>query len=165
GVAVYTRWLEPHWIEVVRRELPIARLPEVLAGKTLVHISDLHIGPVVDEGYISRALQQVSALEADILVVTGDFMTYDSDEQIEQTARVLRHLRPGRLATLGVLGNHAYGPHWSDETVADRLSARLRGAGIDLLQNAKRDVFGLEIAGIDDLWSPRFKPDDVLRSL
>src|SRR5207237_4663979 len=33
------------------------------------------------------------------------------------------------------------------------------------LQNAKRDVLGLEVAGIDDLWGPRFKPGDVLPSL
>src|SRR3712207_1530359 len=75
----YAWWIEPHWVKVVRRELPIARLPQALLGKTLVQISDLHVGPVVDAGYITRAVAQASPLEPDSLVITGGFMTCRRD--------------------------------------------------------------------------------------
>lgn len=48
GVATYTwRW-EPQWLEIVRRRLPVADLPDSLQGARLAQLSDLHIGPAVD---------------------------------------------------------------------------------------------------------------------
>jgi predicted MPP superfamily phosphohydrolase len=165
AVAGYTWRIEPHWVEVVRRRLPVAGLPESLAGRTLIQISDLHAGPIVDEGYLCRVLEQVSSLHADILALTGDFMTYHGPEQIEQAARVLQHLQPGRLATVAVLGNHDYGARWSQADVADTLTARLRDLGIDVLRNACRDVQGLLVVGSDDLWGPHFQPEKALATL
>jgi predicted MPP superfamily phosphohydrolase len=42
GVGFYTWRLEPHWVEVVERRLPIVNLPDRLAGAQLVQLSDLH---------------------------------------------------------------------------------------------------------------------------
>jgi predicted MPP superfamily phosphohydrolase len=161
----YAWRVEPHWVEVVRRDLPVARLPADLAGRTLVQVSDLHAGPGVDDDYLADALGRVSRLEPDILALTGDFMTCRGGEQVDRAARALGHLRPARLATLAVLGNHDYGVGWAQVEVADRLCARLAGLGIDVLRNAARDVRGLTVAGIDDRWSPMFFPDRVLPGL
>ena len=158
----YAWRIEPYWIRVVRRSLPIVGLPRPLVGQTLVHISDLHIGPVVNDAYITRAIQQVSSLGSDILVITGDWVTYRQHTHIAQAMRVLRHLRPARLATVAVLGNHDYGPDWSQTHVAQRLATGLGDLGIHVLRNAIVDVHGLQIAGIDDLWSPRFEPQKVM---
>ena len=129
AVGAYTWRVEPHWVEVVERDLSIAFLPPALAGKTLIHLSDLHVGPEVADDYLIRQLQAVSALEADVLALTGDFMTCWAGEQLDRATRVLSHLRPARLATLGVLGNHDYGPRWNQFSVADVLTARLRRPG------------------------------------
>ena len=161
----YTWRIEPHWIDVVRRELPVANLPAALAGRTLAQISDLHIGPVVDEGYITAAVRRASSLGADILAITGDFMTYHGDEHIDQTARVLENLRPAALATVGVLGNHDYGRSWRQDRVADKLVGRLADLGIQVLRNASTDVNGLRLVGIDDLWGPHFAPSEVLKDV
>jgi predicted MPP superfamily phosphohydrolase len=165
GTAAYTWRIEPHWVEVVRRDLPIAHLPAALAGRTLVQLSDLHVGPEVDDDYLIRNLEYVSDLNADIHVLTGDFMTCRFDEQIEHAARVLSHLRPARLATLGVLGNHDYARSFTNAAVADALAKRLNDLGIHLLRNDCRDLQGLTIVGLDDLWSQRFAPKEVLPSL
>jgi predicted MPP superfamily phosphohydrolase len=45
GTAGYAWGVEPHWPEVVRRELPVEALPEELDGAVLVQVSDLHVGP------------------------------------------------------------------------------------------------------------------------
>jgi predicted MPP superfamily phosphohydrolase len=165
GTGFYTWRVEPHWVEVVRRDLPIAGLPDPLRGRTLVQLSDLHVGPQVADDYLIGAFRRVAALEPDVLVLTGDFMTCWAGEQVEHTLRVLEHLRPARLATLGILGNHDYGMTWKRPEVADRLAAGLAGLGIDVLRNEKRDVQGLTIAGIDDLWCPFFRPEKVMPTL
>lgn len=57
GVGAYTWQVEPHWVEVVERDLPIGGLPPELAGARMVQISDLHVGPrVSDEYLIDRGL-------------------------------------------------------------------------------------------------------------
>lgn len=56
GVGVYAWRIEPHWIDVVTRDLPIAGLPAALHDRTLVQISDLHVGSVVDSDYLIHAL-------------------------------------------------------------------------------------------------------------
>lgn len=165
ATGAYTWRVEPHWVEVVRRELPIANLPAALNGRTLVHLSDLHAGPQVEDDYLIRSLQYVSRLDADIHVLTGDFMTCKSTEQLDRATRVLAHLRPARLASLGVLGNHDYGRNWNRPDLADALTARLGELGIVLLRNARRDIDGLSVIGLDDLWSGRFAPAKVLPTL
>jgi uncharacterized protein len=165
GSLAYARFVELHWIEVVQRSLPITNLPASLDGKTLVQISDLHVGDVVDRAYITHAMDRASALKPDILAITGDFMTSNATEQVNSVMKVLENLRPGRLATVGILGNHDYGQHWSSVEAANLLTSRLSGAGIALLRNAHTDVQGLHITGIDDLWSPGYDLSRVMKTM
>src|SRR5262245_16027168 len=55
GTFLYTWRIEPHWVEIVERSLPIARLPASLVGKRLVQLSDIHAGPVVDQSFLIRS--------------------------------------------------------------------------------------------------------------
>lgn len=166
GTLGYTWRVEPHWIEVVQRELPIAGLPARLHGRTLVQISDLHIGPIVDDDYIADALERVASLRPDVLAVTGDFMSCRGVEEIDKTIGLLkRHLEPARLATLAVLGNHDYGSGWKQPHVAAQLTAGLQDVGVHVLRNEAVDVEGLSIGGMDDLWSGQFKPERLLPNL
>jgi predicted MPP superfamily phosphohydrolase len=161
----YAWGIEPHWVEFVERDLPIANLPAPLAGKVLVQLSDLHAGPEVDDAYLIDTLRRVSDLGADVHVLTGDYMTCRRGEEVRRAERVLAHLRPARLASLAVLGNHDYGEEHDQLAVALALTARLEGLGIEVLSNAARDVGGLTVAGLDDFWGPRFSPRAVLRTL
>jgi predicted MPP superfamily phosphohydrolase len=165
AVLGYTYFIEPHWVEIVRRDLPVMNLPPQWSGRTLVQISDLHIGPIVDDAYIRSALRLAASLKPDLLAITGDFVSYHGPEQIDQAARVLAQVAPARLGTLAILGNHDYGHGWSELDVADRLEKQLRNVGIDVLRNQARDMDGLVIVGLDDLWGRQFDPDRVLPGL
>ena len=49
GTGAYANRIEPHLVTVMHRDLPIVELPMDLDGKSLVQISDLHVGPTGDE--------------------------------------------------------------------------------------------------------------------
>jgi uncharacterized protein len=165
STGLYTWRIEPHWVEVVERPLPVAQLPSALAGKRLVQISDLHVGLRVDDGYLMAALDRVRALRPDILVITGDFVSYWGAGTFPQLDRVLSRLPHGTRATLAILGNHDYGRGWAQAGVADEIAARLAGLGVVVLRNESCTVDGLEMAGLDDYWGPRFSPQAVLSGL
>lgn len=162
GTILYTWRIEPHWVRVVRRDLPILGLPPSLVGKTLVQISDLHVGSVVDSSYLIRTLEFVSGMGQALTVITGDFMSCESAERVDEVARVVGHLRPGPLGCLATLGNHDYGRGWSDVEAADRLCGRLDRLGVSVLRDQSRTVEGLQIVGLEDLWGPSFRPERLL---
>jgi predicted MPP superfamily phosphohydrolase len=111
------------------------------------------------------AMQRVSSLNPDILVMTGDFMTCNGTEQVPAVAKVLKHLKPGRLASVAILGNHDYAWRWTNTTAAEQLSRKLTDLGVSVLRNAMLDVQGLQIAGIDEFWGPFFNPPTAIDQL
>jgi uncharacterized protein len=158
GVGGYTWLVEPHWEKVVERDLPIANLPPSLAGTRLVQISDVHVGPRVDDEYLVDALDHAAVLRPDIVIVTGDFISYRHERgpaQFDQLRDVLSHLPRGRLATLGILGNHDYGRNWAEPEVAKRVVVEAERAGVRVLRNEVATVQGLDVVGVDDLWAHR----------
>ncbi len=161
GLVLYTCEIEPHWLELVRRPLPISNLPPGLQGRTLVHISDVHAGPRVADSYILDTFARVKALSPDIVVYTGDYISYQP-AVLAHVERTYANAPRGRLATFGTLGNHDYGPGWNRFELANRLAERLTVAGIRILRNEVGESGGLQVAGADELWAHRF---DLRRTL
>ncbi|MGI9456048.1 MAG: metallophosphoesterase [Aeoliella sp.] len=157
-VGYYTWRIEPHWVEIIERDLPLRGLPSRLEGKTLVQISDLHVGPTVDPNYLRRAVEQAASLNPDLVAITGDLMTCRHGEQIERTVELVRLLKPKRAPVFVIPGNHDYGIHYSELHVGDELMRQLRGIGAISLQNELTDYEGLQIVGLDELWARRFDP-------
>ena len=153
---------EPEWLEVVTRDLPIRGLPAALDGKTLVQLSDLHIGPRVDDDYIARTFATVAALDPDIVVMTGDWVTYRHATKLTAFDRLIASFPHGRLGTFGILGNHDYGYQWRMPEVADAITARAEAQGVRMLRNEAATVEGLAIIGLEDLWGPYFTPPPSL---
>jgi hypothetical protein len=162
ATCLYTWRIEPHWIEVVRRRLPLAQLPSSLVGKRLVQISDLHAGPRVDQSYLLAAAERVASLAPDLIVVTGDFMSCRGVESIPQALDVVRALPAAPLGRFAVLGNHDYGSYWRSRATADKLADGLERAGVRLLRNEVASTAGLQLAGVDDLWSERFDAERMM---
>jgi predicted MPP superfamily phosphohydrolase len=153
GCLGWTFWIEPFWVEIVERPLPLRNLPDHWVGKTVVQISDLHVCNLLDLDFMRRSLASIAELDPELVVITGDFMTCERDEWIDTTARVMESLRPGRAGILAVPGNHDYGAAWDRPEVAECLGQRLGDLGIRLLRNQVVNVNDLQIIGLDDLWS------------
>jgi predicted MPP superfamily phosphohydrolase len=157
ATGLYAWRIEPQWYEVVERALPIAGLPPELDGKRLVQINDLHVGPQVDSSYLKSALEHVGRMEPDLIALVGDFMTCHGSEQVDEVARVMESLPATKLGAFAVLGNHDYTNGWKDSATADLLVRRLDQSGVNVLKNESREVAGLRIYGVDDVWGPDFR--------
>ena len=160
----YAWQVEPHWLEIVTRPMAIDGLPPALDGARLLHLTDIHVGPRVSDSFVVEVFRRLAALEPDIVVVTGDFTSYHP-EVLERARRVYAEMPRGRLATLGVLGNHDYGPGWADRRAADSLQGVVAGLGLTVLRNEVMEVAGLQIVGMDDLWAKSFQPRTALAAL
>jgi predicted MPP superfamily phosphohydrolase len=186
AVGAYSWRVEPYWLEIVPRSLPVRSLPKSLVGCTLVQFSDIHVGSRVSDDFLLDTFRRVAALRPDIVVITGDLMSLhgphdpvagretvrdsvfpwrDSVLPWPKLAAVYRHFPKGRLATVATLGNHDYGPRWSTPEIAQQVVEIVQACGITVLRNQTLDVDGLQIIGLDDLWAKRFEPHDVLARL
>jgi predicted MPP superfamily phosphohydrolase len=164
GTGLYSwRW-EPHWVETVERTLPIARLPRDLQGARLVQLSDLHIGPRVDDDFLKETFAQVQARKPDLVVYTGDFISYEPDI-LTHAQEMFARLPLGRHGTFAVLGNHDYGRRWAQPEIAQGLADRAQAAGVRVLRNEVAETRGLHLAGLEDLWSGRFNVSAGLQAL
>jgi uncharacterized protein len=162
---LYTWQVEPFWLEFVRVRMPIRNLPDSLVGKTLMQISDTHVGNRFDRGYLIDSFQKARALQPDFVVYTGDFVNYESTEQFAQLSEVYAHAVKGKYGTVGVLGNHDYGRDWREDAVADKVVEILTDRGIRILRNEQTAISGLNIIGLDDWWATNFRPERVMGHL
>jgi predicted MPP superfamily phosphohydrolase len=161
---LYTWLVEPTWLQVVERPLPLSGLPEQLAGARLVQLSDLHIGLQVDDAYLLEVFQRVKDLAPEIVVYTGDLTSYHRDVTA-QARRMFAELPLGSQATFGILGNHDYGPGWADLDHARRIADLAASAGVQILRNEVGEAGGLQVVGLDDLWARRFAPSRPMSAL
>ena len=162
GLGVYANQVEPFWLEIVEKRMPISFLPEELVGATLMQISDIHVGDRFDYHFIIDAFVKAQKLRPDFVVYTGDFISYETGYNYNLLKEVMASTVKGRLGTFGVLGNHDYGINWAEQSVADNVSDILTDGGIQLLENSNQESNGLNFIGLDDYYGPNFDPKSVM---
>lgn len=148
-------------LTVERVTVTILGLPRSLEGTTLVQLSDFHFdGKRLSAQLLDAAITASNALAPDIVLLTGDFVTLDT-EPIYELAQHLKQLQ-SRCGVYGVLGNH------DDYTLSGRLMVidGLHRANIAVLWNEIAYPFGVELplVGLADLWSGEADPQ-VLHQL
>ncbi len=162
SIGLYSWQIEPFWLEIVNLRMPVKNLPAHLQGKRVMQISDIHVGNRFDYQFIIESFKKAQLLKPDIVVYTGDYVSYENEEQFRQLEEVLKSTVRGRIGTFGILGNHDYGHNWSQEDVADQIASQLELEGVAMLRNESEMVHGLNFIGLDDYYSPRFSPESVL---
>jgi len=160
---LYSWQIEPFWLEFVKLKMPVKNLPKEVGGKTLMQISDIHIGKRFDYNYIIESFKKAAEFNPDFVVYTGDYVsTYKDEVQYKELEEVLNNCVRGKLGTVGILGNHDYGRNWSQPEVADNITKMLAEKGITPLRNQQKEFEGLNFIGFDDYWGLNFKPDNVM---
>lgn len=163
---LYAWQIEPFWLEFVKLPMSIKNLPDNLQGRTVMQISDIHIGKRFDHRFIINSFKKAQLLNPDFVVYTGDYISTHKDEvQYKELEEVLGNAVKGKLGTVGILGNHDYGKNWSQQTVANNISSMLSSNGIEVLRNEKLELSGLNFIGLDDYWGLNFNPQKVMQQI
>jgi len=167
-----TRWavdaggIGPEWIEVVEIDLRLRRLPARLRGTRIAHISDLHYSSTVSGGYLRRCIDRINQLSVDLVVLTGDYITYDLRGRYRQkVAEILSGVR-SRLGTYACWGNHDYGAQSQcvrrRAELLRRMRRAMKAADVTVLRNESAvvdiDGYPLWVIGLGDLWVDDFRP-------
>ena len=126
----------PAPIETTRHDFPLRGLAPPLHGFRAVFITDIHCGPLVPDDYLRSVFQHAASLKPDVYFLGGDYIDRkpaEFDRFCDLAAPILQHSAP----VLGVLGNHDWWPHAGSNGRPHAGAARLRAAGIRLIDNTR----------------------------
>ncbi|HCV43371.1 MAG TPA: hypothetical protein DGH68_07790 [Bacteroidetes bacterium] len=163
GGTAYGMLLEKNECELTSVEFAFPHLPEQLDGFTIALASDVHSSPYMLKEDMDRYAQLVNSLNADMIVMPGDFVTSNHSE-VFAFAEAFNILR-APYGVYGVLGNHDYysGP--------DDVAKHVDDCGINLLRNDKvlieKDGGKFYLLGVDDVGmqnSAAIKLDEAIGS-
>jgi predicted MPP superfamily phosphohydrolase len=154
------------WIEVVEVDLHLDNLPEQFINMRIVHISDLHCSRTVSGKYLRHCIERVNQLDADVVLLTGDYITHDIYGRFHKRIVELVSNISSRYGTYACMGNHDYGVNGIFGSLRhDRLYAMTEGmesCGINVLRNESvmltRGGQRLCFVGLGDLWANDFEP-------
>lgn len=164
--AVDVEGLRPEWIEVIKTELNLQNLHHRLHGTRIAHISDLHHSRTVSSEYLRRCIERINLLDVDIVVLTGDYITYDIQGKYREKVVALLSSIQSRFGIYACLGNHDYGVRGLLGRRRDYLLLRLiqgmAANGITVLRNESTvlNIHGnpLWLVGLGDLRAGDFRP-------
>jgi predicted MPP superfamily phosphohydrolase len=114
------------------------------------------------EQRLRDVVTRVNDLHADIVAITGDFVSRRQKEHARVIESTLSRLTP-RLDAFAVLGNH---DHWARP---DLVRNAVRKSGVQELRNSfhtlRRGNEALHLCGFDDAWVGAAEPERVLSQL
>ena len=137
---------------MVRTDLPVTGLPQALDGLRIGFVTDLHLSESVPADDIQRALAMTAAERPDLLVLGGDYVSYQDMRYVEPVAELLA----GASAPLGVVA--ILGNHDDDRAVPAALARRHITVLRDDWMRLTRGAQSLSLAGVR-FWTK--KQDDI----
>ena len=151
-MAFYSGEIARHEISVVTRPIAINNLPAAFQNFRIVQISDIHYEEYAEPSFVARVIGQVNALAPDLVVLTGDYVSFGPLGRsfalgaMERCAEQLSHVACARR--YAVMGNH-------DSVLgAPTIRPILAAVGIPLLVNEhvpiERGGERLWLSGIHD---------------
>jgi predicted MPP superfamily phosphohydrolase len=152
ALALYSNEIARHDLEVTERTFFIRNLPPAFDGFRIVQFSDIHLEQYTEDFFLRKVIARVNALNADLVLVTGDFVSRGPlpfDYCLASAARCGELIStltcPQRF---GILGNH-------DVTVGSRVvRGHMEDNGLPLLVNqytrVERNGQHIFLGGLDD---------------
>jgi len=71
AISIYGLW-RAHNPVLKRVEVEIKGLPDHWRNKTVIHLSDLHLGTINRTGFMQRVSDKVNSVDPDLILITGD---------------------------------------------------------------------------------------------
>jgi hypothetical protein len=76
GFALYSGEIARHEISVEEHTIHLARLPVAFRGMRIAQISDIHYMEFTESFFLRDVVDHVNRLKPDMVLITGDFVTY-----------------------------------------------------------------------------------------
>ncbi|MBV9125152.1 MAG: phosphodiesterase YaeI [Planctomycetes bacterium] len=156
----YAYHIEPTWLELNHLDIPVPGLPAPFAGFRIVQLSDFHCSRQVTPAYLEEAVDLAQSQQADLAVLTGDFV-HKGYKYVDQVARILSRLS-APCGVFAVLGNHDFSVRNAlgfrrYRHLHRAVAAALTAHGIRVLHNEmvrlRRQDAVVQLVGVEDLWS------------
>ncbi|MFD0415388.1 metallophosphoesterase [Streptomyces sp. NPDC127108] len=128
---------------IKRVTVPLAKLPRAAHGYRIAVVSDIHLGPVLGEGFARKVVDTVNSTQPDLIAVVGDLVDGDVAD-LAGAARPLADLR-ARHGAFFVTGNHEY------FSGAEQWVEHVRELGLRPLENARTELPYFDLAGVNDV--------------
>jgi predicted MPP superfamily phosphohydrolase len=144
-ILVLTVWgmVEVRRVRLRTFAIPTPRLTPEQGVSRIVQITDLHLGLLVRQAALGRALDAVRSARPDVLVCTGDLVD-STGAHLDDLVPLLAEVRPP-LGKFAVTGNHEYYAGLSDSL------AFHKRCGFRVLREESVLVDGrLRLCGVDD---------------
>ncbi len=106
-VGIWPRFIEPRLLLTSYTSIPIAQLPREFEGLKIVQISDLHFSSSISDSFLKRISKQIHSIQPDLIVFTGDLLSYSKLQEPERLKNFLKTLT-APLGTYAIFGNHDY---------------------------------------------------------
>jgi predicted MPP superfamily phosphohydrolase len=138
-VTVVGMWRAKH-PKIKRIDVKIDTLPDHWRNRTIVHLSDVHLGVINGTGFLKRVVEQVNSLEPDLILITGDLFDGMAGD-LSPFSDLLNSLKASK-GIFFVTGNH------EGYLGLDSPLSALKETGIRVLDDEIVDRDGLQIVGI-----------------
>ena len=143
------------WMPVITEyEVAIRDLPEAWDGKTIVQLSDVHLGPVYQKKFFSRLIKKINDLKPEALFITGDLF-----DGTEAEFAWLNHPFTKLNVPKGIY--YGFGNH--DLYLGfNRVIALLKENPVEILDNKMVIVDGLQIIGVNYSFNSGFNLEEEI---
>jgi hypothetical protein len=117
-------------LQIVPQPVRLNRLPRGFHGFRIAQLSDIHIGPFMSEDEIRKYVRIANEQKPDLIVLTGDFLTWDTAPELA-VVNALSGLK-APFGVWGCLGNH---DSWA--MAEDSLSELFAQCGVRMLRQER----------------------------
>jgi predicted MPP superfamily phosphohydrolase len=167
AVLIWPRFFAPYRWKLTRHAMTFPNLPADFEGYRILQLTDFHLGRA-KTSYIERVIDKTMEENAELVVMTGDWIDYHP-RSLEILPAVLKRMK-ARDGVVGIFGNHDYhenswrhvGKRSAKRSIHKRLVKILLDGGVKLLRNeqhiVQRGAAKLKIVGMDELWAGNHNP-------
>jgi hypothetical protein len=152
GFGAYRAFEKPAVTEV---PVTLRGLPKALDGFTIVQLSDIHVGAVIQEKFLQQLVEVANGAKPDLLAITGDLVD-GTPAQLGRYVATIKGLQ-ARYGRFFVSGNHDYYSGWEEWAPV------VQGLGFEVLRNRFVTIgdagASFDLVGVDD-WGMRMSHSD-----
>jgi predicted MPP superfamily phosphohydrolase len=97
------------WNPIIRKyDVQLNKLVERIEPLRIAVVSDLHLGHIVDNQYLSILVDRINTMDVDLILLPGDVIDDSVEPFIRKGMAEIMSRMKSRLGIYAVLGNHEY---------------------------------------------------------